>query len=136
MRKQRQFFQLKSKQENEINLSPLIDLIFILLIFFIVTAAIVNESGIRANTPDISADSPSTKNDPLLIELAKNGEISSNGNMVPLQNLESYVRKELVNTPRSVIVAAAPGSSSELAIQIMDYSYLSGAERVALRSKD
>ena len=134
MKKQRQFSLKKSKQESEINLSPLIDLIFILLIFFIVTAAIINESGVDADSPDLNTISDSQENEPLVITIQKSGKISSNNKNIPLSNIQSFVNKELHHHSKNVIVIASPEISSERTIKVMDFAYLAGAENVAIRT--
>ena len=61
MRKRRPV--LAEEEENEINLTPMLDVVFIMLIFFIVTATFIKEAGIDVNRPDaILADTPSVAN--------------------------------------------------------------------------
>ncbi len=134
MKRQRIFYKSRQK-ENEINLSPLIDLIFILLIFFIVTAAIVNETGLTTSTPDLLKSKIEEKRKPVLITLHQNGSFSFGGKKLSIYSAESLIKAKIMNNQKHIIIEAEDQSSSSLAIQLMDIAYFSGAEDVKLKAK-
>ena len=64
-----------TESETEINLSPMIDCIFILLIFFIVTTVFVQEKGLRVNKPDAAAIPSAEEKSNLMIEITANNKV-------------------------------------------------------------
>lgn len=117
-------------EEVEINVSPLIDMVFILLIFFIVATSFVNEIGISPKHKDSTktiSDSP-----PLSFELLGSGRIMRNGSDVQLTEIAPMVKTASSGENQSVLVKVYPGSRAGLATQVMDQALLGGAKAVKL----
>jgi len=117
-------------EEAEINVSPLIDMVFILLIFFIVATSFVNEIGISPKHKDSTqtiSDSP-----PLSFELPGSGRITRNGSPVQLGEIAPIVRTASSGESQSVLVKVYPGARAGLATQVMDRALLGGAKAVKL----
>ena len=117
-------------EEVEINVSPLIDMVFILLIFFIVATSFVNEIGISPKHKDSTktiSDSP-----PLSFELLDSGRIMRNGSDVQLTEIAPMVKTASSGENQSVLVMVYPGSRAGLATQVMDQALLGGAKAVKL----
>ena len=117
-------------EEVEINVSPLIDMVFILLIFFIVATSFVNEIGISPKHKDSTktiSDSP-----PLSFELLGSGRIMRNGSDVQLTEIAPMVKTASSGENQSVLVMVYPGSRAGLATQVMDQALLGGAKAVKL----
>jgi len=117
-------------EEVEINVSPLIDMVFILLIFFIVATSFVNEIGISPKHKDSTktiSDSP-----PLSFELLDSGRIMRNGSDVQLTEIAPMVKTASSGENQSVLVKVYPGSRAGLATQVMDQALLGGAKAVKL----
>ena len=114
----------------EINVSPLIDMVFILLIFFIVATSFVNEVGITPKHKD-SADS-SSKEPPLSFELPGTGQVTKNGSPVELREIAPIVRTASAQSRPAVLVRVSPGARAGLATQVMDQALLGGAKAVKL----
>ena len=117
-------------EETEINVSPLIDMVFILLIFFIVATSFVNEVGITPKHKD-SADS-SSKEPPLSFELPGTGQVMKNGSPVELREIAPIVRTASAQSRPAVLVRVSPGARAGLATQVMDQALLGGAKAVKL----
>ena len=117
-------------EEVEINVSPLIDMVFILLIFFIVATSFVNEIGISPKYKDSTrtiSDSP-----PLSFDLPGSGRILSNGSPIQLAEIAPIVRTASSGKNQSVLVKVYPGARAGLATQVMDLALLGGAKAVKL----
>ncbi|MBT3637940.1 MAG: biopolymer transporter ExbD [Opitutae bacterium] len=115
-------------EEAEINVSPLIDMVFILLIFFIVATSFVNEVGISSNHKDTA--NSSTEISPLSFELPGSGQVTRNGTPIELRQIAPVVRTASAKSKPSVLVKISPGARAGLATQVMDQALLGGAKAV------
>ena len=115
-------------EEAEINVSPLIDMVFILLIFFIVATSFVNEVGISSNHKDTA--NSSTEISPLSFELPGSGQVTRNGTPIELRQIAPVVRTASAKSKPSVSVKISPGARAGLATQVMDQALLGGAKAV------
>lgn len=87
-------FLKESEEEAVIGLTPLIDVIFLLLIFFMVTTTIIKPSKrLDIQLPEAKAASAKTKSIPVRIELKRSGELYLNGKRVNLKTLETRLRE-------------------------------------------
>ena len=116
------------REDVEINLSPMIDMVFILLIFFIVATSFVNEIGISSKYKD-TASSSAVKN-PLSFELPGSGQLTRDGVPIELREVASSVRSASAKSQQSVLVKVSPGARAGLATQVMDQALLGGAKAV------
>tara|TARA_B100000963_G_scaffold353875_2_gene369343 strand:+ start:764 stop:1165 length:402 start_codon:yes stop_codon:yes gene_type:complete len=91
--------------ETEINLSPMIDCIFILLIFFIVTTVFVQEAGIDVEKPEASNSTPLPKNS-ILIAITDNGRIFYGGKEISLARVRPIVHRVLTIEDVPIIIQA------------------------------
>ena len=125
---------LSQEPENtEINVSPLIDLVFILLIFFIVATSFVNEVGITPKHKD-TASTSSNMEEPLSFDLPASGQLLQNGMVIGLEQIAPLVRSHSTQKKPSVLVRVSPGARAGLATQVMDQAMQGGAEAVKLSS--
>ena len=112
----------------EINMSPLIDMTFLLLIFFMVTAVFVQESGVKVNKPRAAtADSLAQEN--LLITLAKDGGVHYGGREILPSQLPSIV-KSVQGGKLPVVIVADEGTPTGTLVRIIDLCRLGGAVEV------
>ena len=115
----------------EINVSPLIDMVFILLIFFIVATSFVNEVGITPKYKDSA--SPSNENKPpLTFRLSASGQILQNGSVIGIEEVAPIVRTAHADIKASILVQVSPGSKAGLATEVMDQALLGGAKAIKL----
>jgi len=122
---------MKSK-EAEINISPLIDLVFLLLIFFMVTTSFVRETGIDVRRPSAST-ATLTENGNILVAVSDTGTIHFDGRKIDLRSLRSHITRALAENPEgSVVIVADKVSYTGIVIRVMDQCRLAGAKRVSI----
>ena len=120
-----------SNEQTEINVSPLIDMVFILLIFFIVATSFVNEIGISSTYKD-SASPNSSILEPLTFDLTSSGQILQNGKPVSLEEIAPIIVRTNCESSDKVTVRVEPGSRAGLATKVMDQAMRGGASTVKL----
>ncbi len=122
---------MRNKEAN-INMSPMIDLVFLLLIFFIVTTSFVRETGIEVQRPTASS-AALTQAGNILVAVSKEGTIHFDGRQVDLRSLRAHITRALAENPEaSVIIVADKISYTGIIIQVMDQSRLAGATSVSI----
>lgn len=121
---------------SEINISPLIDLVFLLLIFFMVTTSFVRETGIDVDRPTAST-AVAGENSNILVAVSADGEVFFDGQRVDVRTVRSHVGRAIAENPGAeVIVVADKESQTGMVVQTMDQCRLAGAERVSLAAAD
>lgn len=129
----RRFSQKKSKEETEINLTPMLDVVFIMLIFFIVTTSFVKETGIEVNRPSAkSAKSKSKAN--ILIAIRNNNEIWIDKRMVDIRSVRANIErlKAENNTEGSVVIQSDSESKTGVLVKVMDQVRLAGIFNISI----
>lgn len=119
----------------DINMAPLIDMIFILLIFFIVTASFTREAGVDVQRP--TAASAAQKDRPtFLIGVTESGKIYLEGKDLDLRSVRNRVAAFLAVEPDgAVLVVADRDSRTSAVIQVIDQCRLAGAESVGIAAR-
>ena len=118
----------------EINIAPLIDMVFILLIFFLVTTSFVSETGIDVNRPQ--AASATTKPATLIqVGIDATGAIHVDGRRVGVLELRSFLRSRMRDKTTEVLVIADEAVKSGALVEVMDECYLAGATKVSLATE-
>ena len=118
--------------EAEVDMTPMLDIVFIMLIFFIVTATFVNERGLDVTRPD-SEDPPETAAVTILVSISEAGVISMEGRDVDVRAVRANVERLIAENPESsVVVQAHPQSESNLMVGVMDQARLAGAAGVSI----
>ncbi len=119
----------------DVNVTPLLDIVFIMLIFFIVTATFVREQGIDVRTPEDSEDQPDSVPPPaLLLALQEDGLVRVNNvRLIDPLSTKPVVEEFMAREPNGVVlVSAAPDSESGVAVTIMDQAGQGKATAVSL----
>ena len=109
--------------EAEVNITPLLDIVFILLIFFIVTATFLREEGFEVRTPeDVEEEDQSIPPPALLLSVQEDGFVRINNiRTIDPGSVEPVVQEFIAREPNGVIlVSAAPESEAGVAVQVMD----------------
>ncbi len=121
--------------QTDINISPLIDMVFILLIFFIVTTSFVKETGITVDKPS-AATADQLKNQSIMIGITANGDIFHSGKKTNLLSLRAIVKRELVGKKdKPVTIIADANSRNATLIDVIDECKLAGAQKISLASE-
>ena len=130
MRKNRSL--IAEEEENEINLTPMLDVVFIMLIFFIVTATFIKEAGIQVTRPDaITAESQ--EDAAILIAISANDEIWIDRREVEPRGLRTHIeRLHLENPKGSIVIQADENSTNETLVQVMEAAKAVGVANVAI----
>jgi len=114
----------------EIGIAPLIDLVFILLIFFVVGASFEREPGIDIERPRAVTGQPETE-PPIMVGISPTGTVHMEGRRLPLASVEGEVRGALrAGDTRAVMVLADISVPTGLLVRVMDACRQGGAERV------
>jgi biopolymer transport protein ExbD len=124
------------KTGTELNIAPLIDMIFILLIFFLVTTSFTRETGVEVNRP-ASASARELAKDSFLVAVTVDGSVYVHNRVVDLLELRTLVQNALKDDPdRPVVILADRASLTGRVIAVMDACTLAGAKRVAVAAAE
>lgn len=117
-----------------IDMSPLIDCVFILLIFFIVTTTFVEETGVEVDKPQ-AASSVRLEKTSILIALTDKGEVVYGGREIGISGVQPLVKRMLQKEEVPVIIQADTAAQSGLLVRIIDEAKLAGAVKVSIASR-
>lgn len=123
-----------SDEEGEpgIDMSPMMDCIFILLIFFIVTTTFVEETGVEVDKPQ-AASAVNLEKTSILIALTAGGQVVYGGQDISLGGVQSLVRRTLAKDPAvPVIIQADAAAPSGQLVRVIDEAKLGGAQKVSI----
>jgi biopolymer transport protein ExbD len=120
----------------ELNMAPLIDMIFILLIFFLVTTSFVNEAGLERKKPQLSAKQTSTeKRTNVTLGVMADNSIwdQEEGRSIDIKSVRAYIENFLIEAPKgTVVVAADKDSQIGTVVKVMDYCRLAGVKELSV----
>ena len=133
----KQFFnQNQAEEESEINITPMLDVVFIMLIFFIVTATFVKEAGIDVNRPD-AAPAVKKENANILIAIGANNDIWIDRRMIDIRSVRPNIERLHAENPQgSVVIQADKESKTDTLIQVMDASRQAGVFNVSIAAQE
>ncbi len=117
--------------EETIDISPLIDCVFILLIFFIVTTTFVDESGIPTSTSQSSAPANDEEKTVITISLNAKGQVKVDGEDVGLSGIRPRIRTVLREEDAPVIIQSHINTPVDALVRARDESVLAGATKVS-----
>jgi len=118
-----------------VQMAPLIDMVFILLIFFLVTTSFVRETGLEVARPTSVTASPLERSS-LLVGVSATGTVYFEGSPVELVSLRSLLRQRLQDrSDRTVVLVVDRAASSGRLVAVMDECKLAGAERLAVATR-
>jgi len=118
-------------EETPIDLSPMIDCIFILLIFFIVTTVFVEEKGFQATKPDAAAATPLEDKDRLALEITADDEIFVDHEQIAAADVGRVVRRRLRDPEMPVVVRAHEHASHGMFVAVWDAARRGGAKELS-----
>ena len=120
--------------EGGIDLSPMIDCVFILLIFFIVTTTFVEETGVEVDKPQAASGAMLEKTS-LMIALTAEGSVVYGGKQIGVGGVQSLVKRMLEKEDIPVIIQADAAAPSGLLVRVIDAAKLGGAVKVSVATK-
>lgn len=116
----------------DINMGPLIDMVFLLLIFFVVTTSFVKETGIDVQRPTAATAELKEKGN-VLIGVTEEGRVYLDRKRIDVRSVRAHMARVLAENPESsVVVVADRASQTGVVIQVMDQCRLAGVKNVSL----
>ncbi len=124
------------EDESSIDITPMLDVVFIMLIFFVVTATFVKETGIEVNRPDAATAVKQEKGN-ILIAINANDEIWIDRRHVDIRSLRPNIERLHAEFPQgSVIIQADKDSRTETLIHVMDAARSTGVFNIAIAAQN
>lgn len=117
------------EQQQAIDLSPLLDVVFILLIFFIVTTVFVKETGVEVDKPQALSTKKLERNI-IMLAITNGGDVIYDGSVIGVAGVRNTVKGLLGDQSRPVVIQADKLVTTDLLIQVIDESKLGGAASV------
>ena len=127
---------LEDNEDSAIDMTPMLDVVFIMLIFFIVTASFVKEAGIEVNRPDAQT---ATKQDRanILIAIDENGAIWINRRKVEVDQVRANIERLHAENPQgSVVIQADQDANVKRLVAVMDASRQAGVYNVSIAAQE
>jgi len=111
-----------NEEETDIDITPMLDVVFIMLIFFIVTASFVKESGLDLNKPPASNDPPNPDAPkPIVVEISDLNEIRIQNRIVDVRTVKATITRMKAESPESsVVVKVDPKAKTRSIIETID----------------
>lgn len=124
--------QLEEEEETEINLTPMLDVVFIMLIFFIVTAVFVREPGVEIERPDaVTAVTPDRGS--IFVAITSGDEIWIDRRQVDLSDVRPQIERLYSEYPEGgVVIQADSGARNRLLIAVMDAVKAAGITEITI----
>jgi biopolymer transport protein ExbD len=121
------------EEENEINLTPMLDVVFIMLIFFIVTASFIKEAGLDVNRPDAPMTESTPEESNILVMINSNDEIWIERRLIDPRALRANIeRMHAENPDGSVVIQANNKSSNKMLVTVMDAARQAGVYNISI----
>jgi len=124
----------RENDEAEINITPMLDIVFIMLIFFIVTTSFVKEKGLEVSRPSSSPPKEVKRNKgPIVVRIDASGNIMLKGRLLEREAVEANLEREKAGKPDSpLIIAAHPDAETDVLVAILDAAEAVGVGSVSV----
>jgi len=118
---------------DEINLTPMLDVVFIMLIFFIVTASFIKEAGIDVNRPDAPVTESKPEDANILVIINANDEIWIDRRMIDPRAVRANIQRMHAENPKgSVVIQANKRSTNKMLVWVMDSTRSAGVYNISI----
>ena len=125
--------QFDDDNDNEVDLTPMLDVVFIMLIFFIVTASFIKESGIDVNRPDAPVTETKPEDANILVQIRANDEIWIDRRLIDPRAVRANIQRLHAENPQgSVVIMPHKKSTNKMLVTIMDASRSAGVYNISL----
>jgi biopolymer transport protein ExbD len=123
---------LADEEESEINLTPMLDVVFIMLIFFIVTAVFVKDPGVEVNRPE-AVTALAAEGGSIYVAITSQSEIWIDGKPVDPSEVRFSIERLRNESPEAgVVIQSDADARNEILIQVMDAAKAAGAEDIII----
>jgi len=128
--------QQSAEAEAQIDLTPMLDVVFIMLIFFIVTASFIKEAGIEVNRPEASTAQPK-ENVNILVAISANNEIWMDKRRIDVRAVRANIERMHAENPKGAVVIQADNkSNTETVAAVLDAAREAGVLDVSLATDE
>jgi biopolymer transport protein ExbD len=118
---------------DEINLTPMLDVVFIMLIFFIVTASFIKEAGIDVNRPDAPVTETKPEDANILVVISATDEIWIDRRIIDPRAVRANIERLHAENPKgSVVIQANKKSTNKMLVWVMDSSRSAGVYNISI----
>ncbi len=126
---------VREEEALEINITPMMDMVFIMLIFFIVTASFVKEAGIEVNRPSAVTAAPK-EHASIFIAISDDGQIWIDKRQVDVRAVRANIERLHAENPQgTVVIQADRESKNGLLVQVMDAARMAGIESISIAAE-
>ncbi|MEK9821601.1 MAG: biopolymer transporter ExbD [Gammaproteobacteria bacterium] len=123
----------QQQEEGEIDLTPMLDVVFIMLIFFIVTATFVKEIGLDVNSPDKNQNVKDADKKSIVVQITSRDRIRIRGRDIDFRAVRANIERLHAEDPEApVVVQPHPESMTETMIHVMDSARQAGVYNVSI----
>ena len=122
-------YSAEEESDDGINISPLIDIVFILLLFFIVTSVFIEETGVEVNKPDSKQSQPLDRKS-IYIAITADGRVHYGGEEIGLYGIGPMLSRLAVTSDQAVVIQADGQATTQFLISALDEVKAAGIENV------
>ncbi len=120
----------------DINMTPLIDIMLVLLIIFMVTSSVSLESGLDIDIPKTASKTQKKDGASILVSMSESGKVSVQGKLVEWNDLQQKIAESLKNENTKLVIFEGDKSSKlGMAVEVMDIAKAAGAEEFAIAAE-
>lgn len=125
----------RQAQQAEIDMTPMLDIVFIMLIFFIVTTTFVKESGIEVNPPEAQTRKQQD-NTSILVAINADGDVWIDNRLIDIRSVRTVIARLHAQNPEgAVIIQSDENARTRELVSVMDQIRLAGVEKVAIAAQ-
>ena len=122
---------------SDIDLTPMLDVVFIMLIFFIVTASFVKEIGLDVNRPDAPTTEVKPEDANILVTIDANDDVFINRRLVDPRAVRANIERLHAENPQgSVVIQASKRSTNKMLVTVMDASRQAGVYSISIADNE
>jgi len=123
----------QDEDDSGIDLTPMLDVVFIMLIFFIVTASFLKESGFQLNKPAVQQAPPTEESKSIVLRIAGDGQIFIGFRRIDIRSVRANIERLRAEQPdAAVVVQADKAAKNAILVSVLDAARLAGAEDVSI----
>ncbi len=122
----------EAEEEVQVNISPLVDMVFLLLIFFMVTSVFTRQGALPVTLPQASSPPTTADNTALCLTLTSEGGLLWEGEAIPWHELRPRVEEALALRKRPILLLADQGSPTGKTVEALEQCRLAGATQLSL----
>jgi len=125
--------EVEEEEQSEINLTPMLDVVFIMLIFFIVTTSFTKETGLDVNRPDAPVTESKPEEQNILVAISANDEIWIDRRLIDPRAVRANIERLHAENPKgSVVIQANRQSTNKMLVAVMDAARQAGVYDISI----